>query len=63
MNEQLQAIYNQYKTVAPDVTEEMFINGYNLSGDDYLSAIDEVLKKKNRPNRPQRRIYRHRPRV
>lgn len=51
MNEQLQAIYNQYKTVAPDVTEEMFINGYNLSGDDYLSAIDEVLKKKE-PTEP-----------
>ncbi|TXG86150.1 MAG: hypothetical protein E6R13_00945 [Spirochaetes bacterium] len=51
MNEQLQAIYNQYKTVAPDVTEEMFINGYKLSGDNYLSAIDEVLKKKE-PTEP-----------
>lgn len=47
--EQLQSIFNQYKSVNPNVTEEMFNTSYNLLGDQYVQIIQDELKKKVDP--------------
>lgn len=50
MNEELQPIFNQYKSVNPNITEAMFTETYNSFGPEYLDTIQneiqEQLKKK-----------------
>lgn len=46
----LKNIYEQYKSINPDLTEEMFNKTYQDFGDEYLTMIDEELKKKDPPN-------------
>jgi hypothetical protein len=49
MNEELLAIYNQYKSVNPNVTEEMFNETYDSFGQKYIDIIQEEIKKKVEP--------------
>lgn len=49
MTEELIPLFNQYKSVNPNVTEEMFNTSYNLLGDKYVQIIQDELKKKVDP--------------
>lgn len=46
MNEELQGIYNAYKSVNPDLTEETFNQTYDTFGTSYIETIQNELKKK-----------------
>lgn len=50
MNEELVPLFNQYKSVNPSVTEEMFNKTYDLLGDAYIETIQEEIKKKVEPS-------------
>lgn len=49
MKEELLSIYNQYKSVNPNVTEEMFNETYDSFGQSYIDTIQEEIKKKVEP--------------
>lgn len=49
MNEELQLIYNEYKSVNPNLTEETFTETYNNFGQSYIDTIQNELKKKVNP--------------
>ena len=46
MNVELESIFQQYKTVNPNITEEMFNTTYEKYGDEYISVVENELKKK-----------------
>ena len=50
MNEQLRPLFNKYKSVNPDVTEEMFAETYSNFGESYITTIQEEIKKKVEPS-------------
>ena len=47
MNVELESIFQQYKTVNPNITEEMFNTTYEKYGDEYISVVENELKKKD----------------
>jgi len=50
MNQELIPLFNQYKSVNPAVTEEMFTETYNNFGESYIITIQEEIKKKVEPS-------------
>lgn len=50
MNEELTTLFNQYKSVNPNITEEMFNETYNNFGESYITTIQEEIKKKVEPS-------------
>lgn len=51
MNAELNTLFNQYKAVNPDITEEMFQNTYDSFGEQYLADVSEEVKKKTNRQR------------
>lgn len=46
---ELQKIYEEYKSIYPELTQEMFDETYRVYGESYLDMIQDALKKKEPP--------------
>ena len=53
MDENVKSIFDQYKLINPDVTENIFLNSYEVMGEVYLQNVQDDLKKKVNPTGPQ----------